>query len=719
MGTSTTAAITVSIYEAATLGAITVVTRGAAGLDFASAGGGTCTAGTAYAANSSCTVNVVFKPRYPGMRYGAVLLADSKGNRMATVYVSGSGQGSGLRFLPGIPTTILSNSQIFPAHLAVDGNGGVYFVDTPFVSESLTKVTPTATGSTQSVVGSGLPSPNGIAVDGAGDIYIADSYEFRVVKETLSGGSYLQSVVINIPAATWPSEPYGIAVDGSGNLYLTDVSNKRVLKETLKNGAYTQSVVPTSGLNAAYGIAVDGSGNLFIADTFNNRVIKETLSAGGYTQSTVAADLSEPWGLAVDGSGVLYIADSLNSRVLLIPPSAASTAPSTVGNGLTYPYGVAVDGSGNLYIADAGNHRILKENFSIAPDLSFETTKEGWTSDDSPQTITVWNQGDMAMKFLSVTYPVDFPQSPSAVDDCTSSTSLATGQACNLTVEFSPVSPVGTSASVLLNEDISLVTNAASAAQQVPVTGTETAPSPVAATPVFSVTAGIYPTAQMVAISDATKGATIYYTTNGATPTTASTKYSGAIGVVASETIQAIAVATGSTNSAVAEASYTIAPPAATPVFSPAAGTYVGTQMVTLSDTTKGATIYYTTNGEAPTTASAKYSGAISVAVNETIQAIAVATGSTNSAVALATYSITVPLTASPAAGTYSKAQTVTLSDGASGGAIYYTTNGATPSTASTRYTGPINVTGTETIRAIAVVPGCTTGGVSATYTIK
>ena len=106
-------------------------------------------------------------------------------------------------------------------------------------------------------------------------------------------------------------------------------------------------------------------------------------------------------------------------------------------------------------------------------------------------------------------------------------------------------------------------------------------------------------------ISDATSGATIYYTTNGTTPTTSSTRYTGPITVSSTETLEAIAVATGDTNSAVASAAYTInVPVVATPTFSPAAGTYTSAQSVTISDATSGATIYYTTNGTTPTTSS-------------------------------------------------------------------------------------------------------------------
>ena len=167
--------------------------------------------------------------------------------------------------------------------------------------------------------------------------------------------------------------------------------------------------------------------------------------------------------------------------------------------------------------------------------------------------------------------------------------------------------------------------------------------APTAATPTFSPGAGTYTSAQTVTISDATSGAKIYYTTNGTTPTTSSTLYSGPITVGASETLEAIAVATGYSNSAVATAAYTIniaMTPAATPTFSPAAGTYTSAQTVTISDATSGAKIYYTTNGTTPTTSSTLYSGPITVSASETIEAIATATGYSTSAVATAAYTI-------------------------------------------------------------------------------
>jgi N-acetylneuraminic acid mutarotase len=167
------------------------------------------------------------------------------------------------------------------------------------------------------------------------------------------------------------------------------------------------------------------------------------------------------------------------------------------------------------------------------------------------------------------------------------------------------------------------------------------------ATPTFSPVAGTYTSVQSVTLSDTTPNATIYYTTDGTTPTTSSEKYTGVITVSATETIKAVATATGYPNSTVASATYTInlplPPIAVTPTFSPVAGTYTSAQNVTISDTTTGAAIYYTTDGTTPTVSSAKYAGAITVSTTEAIEAIAVATGYTNSTVASAAYTINLP----------------------------------------------------------------------------
>jgi VCBS repeat-containing protein len=263
-----------------------------------------------------------------------------------------------------------------------------------------------------------------------------------------------------------------------------------------------------------------------------------------------------------------------------------------------------------------------------------------------------------------------------------------------------------------------------SSASYISATGTSSAitVTPVAAAPTFSPAAGIYTSAQTVTIADSTSGAMVYYTTNGATPTTASTRYTAAIKVSANETIQAMVVASGYANSPVATAAYTIDPPAATPTFSPAAGSYTSVQTVSIADTTAGAVIYYTTNGSAPTALSALYTSPITVGSTQTLKAIATAASYSPSAVATAAYTITLPAatpTFSVVAGTYTSAQSVVISDITPDATIYYTTNGSTPTTSSTKYTAAVKVAASETIKAIAAAAGYSTSAVaSASYTI-
>lgn len=172
----------------------------------------------------------------------------------------------------------------------------------------------------------------------------------------------------------------------------------------------------------------------------------------------------------------------------------------------------------------------------------------------------------------------------------------------------------------------------------------------------------------------------------------------------------------------------TTVPTAGTPTFSPVAGSYGGTQSVTISASSGGVICYNTTgspatNGSTGCTTGTLYTGPVSVATSETLYAVAGGTGFLDSSVGSAAYTITAPVVAtptfSPVAGTYTVTQTVTISDTTPASTIYYTTDGSTPTTGSAVYSTPLTVSTTTTVKAIAAASGYTNSAVgSALYTI-
>ena len=162
--------------------------------------------------------------------------------------------------------------------------------------------------------------------------------------------------------------------------------------------------------------------------------------------------------------------------------------------------------------------------------------------------------------------------------------------------------------------------------------------SPTAATPVISPAGQTFTGSLSVTITDTTAGATIYYTTDGSIPTTSSNKYTGAIVVSTSEAITAMASATGYLQSQSASQTYTLQNQVAAPTFSPPSISFSSPISVTLSDSTAGAKIYYTTNGTTPSTSSTPYTAPIAVSSTTTINAIGTLSGAPNSNVSSATY---------------------------------------------------------------------------------
>lgn len=193
----------------------------------------------------------------------------------------------------------------------------------------------------------GLKSPEGVAVDGAGDLYVAD-HGNRVVR--WSAGSKTQTVL----AFTGLNHPGAVAVDIAGDVYVADWGNSRVLRWSIRTN--TQAELPFTGLDHPGGLAVDTNGAVYVSD-WRNRVV--TLAAGWHSQTELPfTGLKSPGGVAVDTAGDVYVADSKNRVVALKAGSATQTElPFT---GLNHPHGVAVDTIGDVYVTDFHNNRVLK-----------------------------------------------------------------------------------------------------------------------------------------------------------------------------------------------------------------------------------------------------------------------------------------------------------------------------------------------------------------------
>lgn len=223
---------------------------------------------------------------------------------------------------------------------------------------------------------------------------------------------------------------------------------------------------------------------------------------------------------------------------------------------------------------------------------------------------------------------------------------------------------------------------------------------------------------QSLTMCSATDGATIRYTTDESEPTGSSSVYSSALTVLTTTTYKAKAFKAGMTESEESEVYIMIQ--CAAPTFSVSAGTYNANQSVSIS-TTYGTTIYYTLDGNDPTTMSSTYSSAITIDATKTLKAIAVTNGCENSEVASATYTMKCATpTFSPTAGTYTGIQSVALSCATDGATIHYTTNGDDPTGSSDTYSSALSVGSNQTVQAIATKSGWSDSEIaSAAYTIR
>ncbi len=437
----------------ARLTAIDILTMGVAGLDYTDGGSSTCQVGTQYTAGQSCTVTVGFTPRAPGMRAGAVtLFAQGSNQPLMTWYVSGVGESPAVTIDPGTQTTLATITNAATYGSAVDGAGNVYVAD-----EANGQVVEIAAGTeTQTVVAGGLSAPTAVALDGAGNLYIAQSSGVVLVPNengTLNAADQTTVQISGLGLAQ------GLAADGNGNLYVADSGTGTVLEVALGGGT-PQTIA--SGLTNPHAVAVDAVGNVYVAS--DNQV--NEYPAGGGTAIPLGTGYRTPQGVAVDASGTVYVADTGNARAVKVAAGGQEQSVLPV-SGLTAPHGLTVDAGGNVYVSDSG--QVYAVNRVQAAPLNFGDVGVGTTS--PAQTLQVSNSGNQQLTVSGLTIAENYQQQASGGSDCSGSTQLTAGAGCAIAVAFSPTTTGVLNGAVTLSDN---ALNNPASQQTVNLTGTGT-----------------------------------------------------------------------------------------------------------------------------------------------------------------------------------------------------------------------------------------------------
>jgi hypothetical protein len=538
--TSAAVSVTVTATTAGTVTGVEVLTAGAAGADFAvGTGAPTCAPGP-ITLPYSCTEPVTFTPSSPGPRLGAVVLVGMVGGVptvLGTAYVQGTGQGPLGVVIPGNENTLAGNGNYLgalgdagpatgaelylPTGIVLDGAGNLYIADSAhnrirMVCASATSATIvgtscTAAGIISTIAGDGtagtsangpasssvLDDPSGVSLDGAGNLYIADTGN-NIVREivaatgqmvTVAGGATTvcvgktDAVGDGCPAlqATL-SRPQGVTLDWFGNLYVADTANERIRVVALSTGLITTVAgtgtagynndnisAITAELNSPYAVAFDASGNMYIPDSANNRVRLVTAIGGaitpasmittfagtgaagdaGDTGAAASAELWTPSGVALDPASNVYIADTDNDAIRKVNSSTGDIS-TLIENGigtcydsgnftavsLFAPIGILLDGSGNLYIADSLDMEVrqIQSNLTV---LDYTTpVRQGTKSTAMPATIE--NDGNAALDLTAINPLADALLDPVTTTCVVGAPNLAVSADCVVGAVFAP-----------------------------------------------------------------------------------------------------------------------------------------------------------------------------------------------------------------------------------------------------------------------------------------
>lgn len=337
---------------------------------------------------------------------GMIYVADRHNNTIRTITPSGTVATLAGATTSGYADAVGTQARFsWPAGIAVDSSGYVYVSDSNYV---IRKIAPSGLVSTlagtagsygyQDGTGAAarFKSPEGLAVDLAGNVFVADSFSYTIRKVTPSGVVTTVAGTANVPrnATTGEAEgylyfPHGVAVDANGTLYVADTSHNMIRRQTLSGGLLGRlagsagvlglkdernilaDVNPTDAwFNYPTGIALtSGISVVYVADRDNGRVRRVSLINGEGVQ-TLIGTFSQPSGVATDSNGSAYVTNNYHHTIDVISDSGVSTfagsgstgAMDGVGTAASFanPYGIAIDGNNILYVSDVSNGTIRK-----------------------------------------------------------------------------------------------------------------------------------------------------------------------------------------------------------------------------------------------------------------------------------------------------------------------------------------------------------------------